>query len=384
MQPVAVPRPATACRRTARPNHGFDPEHPFGIAPTPAPTTSPTGSTAAGLADDRRDGHPVLLRHRGLARPGRGLHGRRVDRFISFFIDVFLTIPFLLAALAIAPIINERFASSDNYPTHPVLGPGRRAVDVRLDGGGPPDPRRGALAARARVRPGRPGDRGAHPPDPVQGAPAEPGRPIVVGVSLVLPAFVAAEAGLAYLGIGVTSGASWGRPSTPRCPTSTPTRSTCGSRWSASSRSCSRSTSSGDAIRDAWTPRPSLATTDGDSTDVAPALRGTNTERKAGQNETEQATGGCRRCRDVRPRRVWRFGGGGDDSVEGRTASSPAAGEVDKDPDARAPLPRSRAPRRAGPSRSTCPDDPGPDSLDPTDGWSVTGNSIQQALTTGR
>jgi ABC-type dipeptide/oligopeptide/nickel transport system permease subunit len=35
--------------------------------------------------------------------------------------------------------------------------------------------------------------------------------PIVVAVSLMLPAFVAIEAGLAFLGIGVTSGASWGR-----------------------------------------------------------------------------------------------------------------------------------------------------------------------------
>ena len=35
--------------------------------------------------------------------------------------------------------------------------------------------------------------------------------PIVISVSLMLPAFVAAEAGLAFLGIGVTDGASWGR-----------------------------------------------------------------------------------------------------------------------------------------------------------------------------
>jgi peptide/nickel transport system permease protein len=35
--------------------------------------------------------------------------------------------------------------------------------------------------------------------------------PIIVSVSLMLPAFVAFEAGLAYLGVGVTSGASWGR-----------------------------------------------------------------------------------------------------------------------------------------------------------------------------
>ena len=35
--------------------------------------------------------------------------------------------------------------------------------------------------------------------------------PIVISVSLMLPAYVAAEAGLAYLGIGVTSGISWGQ-----------------------------------------------------------------------------------------------------------------------------------------------------------------------------
>lgn len=35
--------------------------------------------------------------------------------------------------------------------------------------------------------------------------------PIIISVSLMLPAFVAAEAGLAYLGIGVTDGISWGQ-----------------------------------------------------------------------------------------------------------------------------------------------------------------------------
>ena len=33
----------------------------------------------------------------------------------------------------------------------------------------------------------------------------------IISVSLMLPAFVALEAGLAFLGIGVTSGASWGQ-----------------------------------------------------------------------------------------------------------------------------------------------------------------------------
>ena len=35
--------------------------------------------------------------------------------------------------------------------------------------------------------------------------------PIVISISLMLPAFVAAEAGLAFLGIGVTGSASWGQ-----------------------------------------------------------------------------------------------------------------------------------------------------------------------------
>jgi peptide/nickel transport system permease protein len=35
--------------------------------------------------------------------------------------------------------------------------------------------------------------------------------PIVVSTSLMLPAFVSAEAGLAFLGIGITSRPSWGQ-----------------------------------------------------------------------------------------------------------------------------------------------------------------------------
>ena len=34
---------------------------------------------------------------------------------------------------------------------------------------------------------------------------------MIISVSLMLPAFVALEAGLAYLGIGVTDGISWGQ-----------------------------------------------------------------------------------------------------------------------------------------------------------------------------
>ena len=46
-----------------------------------------------------------------------GFLGGAVDKTLSFFIDTFLTIPYLLAALTLAPIINERFSLSDNYGT---------------------------------------------------------------------------------------------------------------------------------------------------------------------------------------------------------------------------------------------------------------------------
>ena len=69
-----------------------------------------------------------------------GFLGGAVDKVLSFFIDMFLTIPFLLAALTMAPILNDRFNLSDNYaPSR--RQPGGGALDLRLDGHGPPDPR---------------------------------------------------------------------------------------------------------------------------------------------------------------------------------------------------------------------------------------------------
>ena len=60
---------------------------------------------------------------------------------LSFFIDMFLTIPFLLAALTMAPIINDRFNTADNYATIQKFGAGHRAVDLRVDGHRATDPR---------------------------------------------------------------------------------------------------------------------------------------------------------------------------------------------------------------------------------------------------
>ena len=55
---------------------------------------------------------------------------------------------------------------------------------------------------------------------------------------------------------------------------------------------------------------------------------------------------------------------------------------ADKDPDAQGPAPEIEGAEAGGTITVYLPGDYGPDDLDPTNGWSVTGNSIQQALTT--
>jgi peptide/nickel transport system permease protein len=130
---------------------------------------------------------------------------------LSFFIDAFLTIPYLLAALTLAPILNERFSLSDNYPT--IQKASLITVLAVLGWMGTARLIRGevmALREREFVQAAR-----------VMGMPTSRilfkellpnlAAPIIISVSLMLPAFVAAEAGLAYLGIGVTDGISWGQ-----------------------------------------------------------------------------------------------------------------------------------------------------------------------------
>jgi peptide/nickel transport system substrate-binding protein len=57
------------------------------------------------------------------------------------------------------------------------------------------------------------------------------------------------------------------------------------------------------------------------------------------------------------------------------------APEVGKDESRQGPAPDVEGAKAGGTITVYLPGDPGPDSMDPTDGWSVTGNSIQQALT---
>jgi peptide/nickel transport system permease protein len=194
------------------PLNGFDPEHPFGIAPKTADdnlaywvygcrTSLIIASTATLIAS----GVGVIV---GLLA---GFLGGVVDKTLSFFIDLFLTVPFLLAALTLAPILNDRFALSDNYQTIQrfsvvaVLAVFGWMGTARLIRGEVLSLREREFVQAARVL-GMPTSRIL-----IKELLPNLAAPIIVSVSLMLPAFVAFEAGLAYLGVGVTSGASWGR-----------------------------------------------------------------------------------------------------------------------------------------------------------------------------
>ena len=63
----------------------------------------------------------------------------------------------------------------------------------------------------------------------------------------------------------------------------------------------------------------------------------------------------------------------------GRTTPSVVA--IAKDGERQGPAAEVEGASAGGTITVYLPDDPGPEDLDPTNGWSVTGNSIQQALT---
>jgi peptide/nickel transport system permease protein len=135
-----------------------------------------------------------------------------LDRVISFVIDLFLSFPFLLGALALTPIIVDRFGQTDATLARAqflsltlilvIFGWMSLARLVRGQ----------VLSLRERefIQAAE-----------VIGAPTRrilfkellPNlvAPIVIAISLGLPAFVAAEAGLSFLGIGLTGAPSLGQ-----------------------------------------------------------------------------------------------------------------------------------------------------------------------------
>jgi ABC-type dipeptide/oligopeptide/nickel transport system permease subunit len=135
-----------------------------------------------------------------------------MDRVINFVIDVFLSLPFILVALALAPIIVSRFSSQperlEAYQFAALLAVlslfGWMTL-ARLVRGEVLSLREREFVQAARVI-GVPTRRILFKellPNLI--------APIIVSISLGLPAFVTAEAGLAYLGIGVVGIPSWGQ-----------------------------------------------------------------------------------------------------------------------------------------------------------------------------
>lgn len=194
------------------PLNGYDPDHPFGIAPRTADDNLAywlygcrTSLSIATMSTVAATLIGIVL---GLVS---GYGSGTLDKFISFFTDLFLTIPFLLAALTLAPILNERFASDpEQYQSVKywslvlILTVFGWMGTARLIRGEVLSLREREFIQSAQVI-GMPTWR-------ILAKELLPNlvAPIVVSASLMLPAFVTAEAGLAFLGIGV-DGASWGQ-----------------------------------------------------------------------------------------------------------------------------------------------------------------------------
>ncbi len=137
-----------------------------------------------------------------------------VDAALSFFIDFFLSFPFLLGALALAPIITSRFGRGDGaislkqaelFALVGVLVLFGWMGLARLIRGQVLSLREREFIQAAQVI--------GVPTRSILFKELLPNlvAPIVVAVSLSLPAYVGAEAGLSFLGIGLTESPSLGR-----------------------------------------------------------------------------------------------------------------------------------------------------------------------------
>ena len=195
------------------PDHGFTWDAPLGIAPA-------TGYdlTAEWIYGARTSLTVALIAAVGSTLIGlvvgllAGFSRGWLDRVLSWWVDFFLALPFLLVALAVAPIVLERFRENEDQLTFwrfaslilvlilftwmPLARLIRGEVLSLRE-------REFIQAARAIGVPTRRILFKELLPNLI--------APIVVFVSLTLPAFVAAEAVLAYLGIGVVGISSWGQ-----------------------------------------------------------------------------------------------------------------------------------------------------------------------------
>lgn len=202
IDPTNVPFPYP---KYGPPGGGFTIRHPFGLDPT-----SGNDNLAFMLYGLRTDLAISVLATVVSTIVGlvlglsAGYLGGTTDRIIQFFTDAFLAFPFILGALCLAPIITSKFATN---PTALSRASFIGLVGIliffgwmgltRLIRGQTFQLREREFIQAARVL-GVPTRRILFKellPNLV--------APIVVSVSLSLPAYVSAEAGLTFLGIGV-------------------------------------------------------------------------------------------------------------------------------------------------------------------------------------
>lgn len=195
------------------PYYGFTWDHPLGIAPNSA-----YDNTARLLYGIRTSMLVAVIATVAVTVIGiivglvSGMLGGTTDRVLSFLIDLFLSFPFILGALSLAPIVTDRFSDNqDALQTAQFVA----LVGVLVVFGWM------SLARLIRGQVLTLRDREFVQAARVIGVPTRqilfkellPNMvaPIVVSTSLMLPAFVAAEAGLAFLGLGLTGVPSLGQ-----------------------------------------------------------------------------------------------------------------------------------------------------------------------------
>ncbi len=199
--------------RIGPPNFGFIWSHPFGVDPQTGNDLFARWLYGARLSLGISLTATVLTTVIGIAIGlVAGFSRGSLDRVISFFIDFFLAFPFLLGALALVPIINHKFSDKPGTLLWAQIG---ALIFVLTILGWMPLARliRGqvlSLREREFVQSAQ-----------VIGVPTRqilfkellPNMiaPIIISISLSLPGFVAAEALLSFLGIGITGAPSWGQ-----------------------------------------------------------------------------------------------------------------------------------------------------------------------------
>ncbi len=195
------------------PFNGFTWEHPLGIAPQTAVDNLAVLlfglRTSLGVAFAATVASTLIGVTLGLVA---GFSRGWLDRVLSFVIDLLLSFPFILGALAMAPIIISRFGSDlDSLARAQVIA----LVGILVVFGWM------GLARLIRGQVLSLREREFVQAAQVIGVPTRrilfkellPNlvAPIVVATSLSMPAFVAAEAGLSFLGLGLTGVPSLGR-----------------------------------------------------------------------------------------------------------------------------------------------------------------------------